>query len=240
MIFEELFRARLVLVCSVFGDFKSMLSRRSQEVVALLCKARALQTNPHPAPLFPASWPRAVVYPSVLQKVRAGEAIALSGNTGFTAGPHLHFDAVDILPQESECRIMERVHGNLPASSPTVRCRAVALRSQGLALRVCRASIDSRTTEWCLGLFWGGGGGGSTKPANHRFRRRACVRFRSDGLVLVRSLCSSGGGRLPVLRRPRPPTFVSLPSAMSIENISPSMAIGLETEASKVSGNHAG
>ena len=142
------------------GDSKPMLSRRSQDAVAL-CNAKALHADAHPAPpTFPDSWPRAVVCPSVLQKVRAGEAIALSGNTGFTAGPHLHFDAVDILPQESECWIMERVHGNLPVSSPTtVRCRAAILRSQGLGPRVCRASIDSESTEWNLKLFGVRGGG---------------------------------------------------------------------------------
>eukprot|EP00752_Nemacystus_decipiens_P004723 g4306.t1 len=35
------------------------------------------------------------------QEVAAGQAIALSGDTGFTSGPHLHFDAVDVLPQET-------------------------------------------------------------------------------------------------------------------------------------------
>lgn len=79
--------------------------------------------RPVPPPYIIGLQARAVVYLLVLQRVRAGEAIALSGNTGFTAGPHLHFDAVDILPQESECWIMERVHGNSPASSSTVRCR---------------------------------------------------------------------------------------------------------------------
>eukprot|EP00903_Cladosiphon_okamuranus_P016124 g14880.t1 len=35
------------------------------------------------------------------QQVAAGQAIARSGGTGYTSGPHLHFDAVDILPQET-------------------------------------------------------------------------------------------------------------------------------------------
>ncbi|CAM9990769.1 unnamed protein product [Scytosiphon promiscuus] len=35
------------------------------------------------------------------QEVAAGHPIGLSGNTGYTSGPHLHFDVVDVLPQET-------------------------------------------------------------------------------------------------------------------------------------------
>ncbi|CAM9771197.1 unnamed protein product, partial [Sphacelaria rigidula] len=41
------------------------------------------------------------------QEVRAGQPIALSGNTGFSSVPHLHFDVVNLLPQEtSELRLL--------------------------------------------------------------------------------------------------------------------------------------
>lgn len=48
------------------------------------------------------TWFVAVVAAGTKQEVAAGQAIALSGSTGFTSGPHLHFDAVNVLPQASE------------------------------------------------------------------------------------------------------------------------------------------
>ncbi|CAM9354841.1 unnamed protein product [Choristocarpus tenellus] len=35
------------------------------------------------------------------QEVEAGHLIGLSGNTGYSSTPHLHFDAVDLLPEET-------------------------------------------------------------------------------------------------------------------------------------------
>lgn len=38
---------------------------------------------------------------SVGVRVEAGEVVGYSGNTGYTGGPHLHFDVVNILPEET-------------------------------------------------------------------------------------------------------------------------------------------
>lgn len=38
---------------------------------------------------------------SVGVRVEAGDVVGFSGNTGYTGGPHLHFDVVNILPEET-------------------------------------------------------------------------------------------------------------------------------------------
>ena len=68
--------------------------------------------------------------PDDKQEVAAGEAIALSGNAGYTSGPHLHFDAVDILPQESESAQRAKQVLCLPGHSRIARRQIVPGRAK--------------------------------------------------------------------------------------------------------------
>ncbi|CAM9669394.1 unnamed protein product, partial [Discosporangium mesarthrocarpum] len=57
---------------------------------------------------------------AVGQEVGAGDLIGLSGNTGFTSSPHLHFDAVDLLPEETSRLAVLSLQGEELAVIPSI------------------------------------------------------------------------------------------------------------------------
>jgi murein DD-endopeptidase MepM/ murein hydrolase activator NlpD len=115
------------------------------------------------------------------QQVQAGEVVALSDNTGFSTGPHLHFEirpdkvhAVDPLPHF----VAREVGGQSPAppppggeataggqvkvsvpvlnarSQPDITGRIIGHFSQGDTLAVCARTTDAAGNHWVKVEVW--------------------------------------------------------------------------------------
>ena len=70
--------------------------------------------------------------------VEAGQHIAFSGNTGYTGGPHLHLDVVNLLPEEtSRLRVVE----------PKSLARLVPTREQGRVWSASLARVKAMLAE---------------------------------------------------------------------------------------------
>ena len=53
------------------------------------------------------------------QKVRAGELLGYSGNTGYSSGPHLHFDVADVIPTDAaRLTLVPGAHAEPSAARP--------------------------------------------------------------------------------------------------------------------------
>jgi murein DD-endopeptidase MepM/ murein hydrolase activator NlpD len=115
------------------------------------------------------------------QKVQAGEVVALSDNTGFSTGPHLHLEirpdrvhAVDPLPHfvareageqsplsqpaQGETGTSARVKVSVPVlnarSQPDITGRIVGHFSQGDVLDVCERTQDAGGNRWAKVEVW--------------------------------------------------------------------------------------
>jgi hypothetical protein len=79
---------------------------------------------------------------AVGQAVAAGDVIGRSGNTGYSGGPHLHWDVVDVEPQETA---MLTLHADSPATARELGCAAAGFSG---VLPPCEAPAVEGPAVW--------------------------------------------------------------------------------------------
>mmetsp|Transcript_62111 Transcript_62111/g.140498 ORF Transcript_62111/g.140498 Transcript_62111/m.140498 type:complete len:372 (+) Transcript_62111:90-1205(+) len=76
-------------------------------------------------------------------RIAAGDPIGLSGNTGYSSTPHLHYDVVDVLPEDT-CHLEVVNRADIPAVAAAFSCRLP--RNPLVDCRIIRAiPPDART-----------------------------------------------------------------------------------------------